>query len=85
MRSAQQIGHVVRFHRKKSGLSQLELARMAGVGKTSVFDIEKAKPSVQLDTLMKVLAILNIKLEPVSPLMPEFNKTTLESKASEGK
>jgi len=48
--------------RKRSGLSQNELAKLAGVGKTVVFDIEKGKATVQLNSLLKVLDILNIKM-----------------------
>lgn len=66
------IGAMVRFHRKKSGLSQAALAELAGVGKTVVFDIEKGKLSVRFDTLLKVLKILNIKVEFQSPLMSLF-------------
>jgi y4mF family transcriptional regulator len=60
---------IVRSHRRLSGLSQAKLARMAGVGKTVVFDIEHGKESVQLDTLKKVLAALNIKLVLQSPIL----------------
>lgn len=42
---------------------------MAGVGKTVVFDIEKGKETVKLDTLRKILKILNIKVQLVSPLL----------------
>lgn len=72
---AKHIGSIVRFHRRAAGLTQAELAKMAGVGKTVVFDVEKGKQSVQLDTLLKILSILNIRLEPASPLMSEFLKT----------
>ncbi len=68
------IGEIVRFHRKRSGLTQQQLAKLAGVGKTAVFDIEKNKPTVQLDTLQKVLSVLNITLRYESPLMQEFEK-----------
>lgn len=39
------------------------------MGKTAVFDIEKAKKSIQLNTLLSILDILNIqmKLEPPFP------------------
>ena len=37
------LGALVKDHRKKAGLTQLELANLAGVGKTTVFDIEKNK------------------------------------------
>jgi y4mF family transcriptional regulator len=60
---------LVRQHRKQSGLSQQELAKYAGVGKTVVYDIEHAKKSIQLNTLLKVLKVLNIHIQLSSPLM----------------
>ncbi|MCK9640209.1 MAG: helix-turn-helix domain-containing protein [Prolixibacteraceae bacterium] len=58
---------VLKKHRKAAGLSQLQLAEMAGVGKTVIFDIEKGKETVQLDTLRKILNALNIKVQLISP------------------
>ena len=65
----QEIGEIIRFHRKKSGLTQEGLAMLAGLGKTVIFDIEKGKLSVRLDTFLKVLNVLNIRLDFQSPLM----------------
>ena len=65
------VGKVVRIHRRRAGLSQHSLADLAGVGKTSVFDIEKGKPTVRLATLMAVLQTLNIGLVLDGPLMAE--------------
>ncbi len=62
------IGTLVKELRKKSGLTQLELATLAGVGKTTVFDIEKNKESVRWNNLLAVLRVLNIKVEFKSPL-----------------
>lgn len=62
------LGTLVKDHRKKAGLTQLELANLAGVGKTTVFDIEKNKETVRWNNLMVVLQILNIKVEFKSPL-----------------
>ncbi len=64
---------VIKKHRKASGLSQLQLAEMAGVGKTVVFDIEKGKETIQLDTLRKILTVLNIKVQLTSPFMNQIN------------
>ena len=72
MFDSKQIGKVVRSHRKKSGLTQKELSQLAGVGKTAVFDIEKGKPSIRFNTLLKVLDTLNIKLELKSPIMSDL-------------
>ena len=63
------LGSVVRLHRKKAGLSQKQLADLAGVGKTVVFDLEKGKETVQMDTVIKILHVLNIQMEFASPLL----------------
>jgi y4mF family transcriptional regulator len=63
------LADVIKMHRKAAKLSQVQLAEMAGVGKTVIFDIEKGKETIQLDTLRKVLKILNIKVQLISPLM----------------
>ena len=62
------LGTLVKDHLKKSELTQLELANLAGVGKTTVFDIEKNKETVRWDNLLAVLQVLNIKVEFKSPL-----------------
>jgi HTH-type transcriptional regulator / antitoxin HipB len=61
------IAKMVHYYRKQSGLSQQELAKLAGVGKTVIFDIEKGKETVQLNTLQKVLTILNIHMTFATP------------------
>lgn len=66
------LSQVIRQHRKFAGLSQLQLAELAGVGKTVVFDLEKGKGTVQLDTLQKILNALNIKIELTSPIMDQI-------------
>ena len=81
--SSNLIGNVVRFHRRRAGLSQHSLADLAGVGKTSVFDIEKGKPTVRLATLMAVLHVLNIDLALDGPLMAECS-TALTDPGKDG-
>jgi HTH-type transcriptional regulator / antitoxin HipB len=73
-----QIAAIVRFHRKTSGLSQAKLAKLAGLGKTVIFDIERGKLSIRLVTLLKVLNVLNIKIEFQSPLMALFKENLNE-------
>ena len=72
-------GQVIRYHRKKSGMTQSELARYAGVGKTVVFDIEHNKSTVRLDTLLKVVSVLNIRIEMHSPLMKSYEEQLREN------
>lgn len=62
-----EIAKTIHYYRKQSGLSQQELARLAGVGKTVIFDIEKGKETVQLNTLLKVLDVLNIRMKFETP------------------
>jgi y4mF family transcriptional regulator len=64
-------GNLVRHHRKMSGLSQAELAKRAGVGKTVIFDIEHGKESVQFDTMKKVLEALSIRINFQAPTLEE--------------
>ena len=69
---AKQVGKMIRFHRKQSGLSQEELAQFAGLGKTVIFDAEKGKLTIRFDTLIKILNVLNIKITFQSQLMDLF-------------
>ncbi|HAT7849599.1 TPA: helix-turn-helix transcriptional regulator [Legionella pneumophila] len=66
------MANLIHYYRKQSGLSQQELARLAGVGKTVIYDIEKGKESVRLNTLLKVLDVLNIQIKFETP----FPQTT---------
>lgn len=72
---SQDIGALIKTHRKAANLSRVDLAEIAGVGKTVIYDIENGKESVRLDTLMKILKVLNIKLLLTSPLMVSENDT----------
>ena len=63
---------IILKHRKAAGLSQLQLAEMAGVGKTVVFDLEKGKETIQLNTLRKIFHVLNIKVKLESSLMSKI-------------
>ncbi len=69
--NVEELGVTVRYYRKQSNLTQQALAMLAGVGKTVVFDIEKGKTTVQLDTILKVLAVLNIQITLTPPFPRE--------------
>ena len=71
----QELGKIVRYHRKRAGLTQPELAMLAGIGKATVFDIEKGKATVQLSSIERVLRALNICIRLESPLMEEYEKS----------
>lgn len=65
---------VILFHRRRSGLTQLQLAELAGVGKNLVYQLEGGKPGVRLENLLKVLGVLNIELDFRSPLRETFRR-----------
>jgi len=63
------LADIIKYHRKKAGLTQKELADLSGLGKTVIFDMEKGKETVQFNSLLKVLKALNIKLKFESRLI----------------
>ncbi len=69
MSELKELATVIRMHRKAAKLTQLQLAELAGVGKTVVFDIEKGKETVKFLTLKKILNVLNIEIQLRSPLL----------------
>jgi HTH-type transcriptional regulator / antitoxin HipB len=74
MNNIQSIAEIIKYHRSKAGLSQKELADIAGVGKTVVFDIEKGKETVQFKSLDNILKALNISISLESPLMDKYKQ-----------
>ena len=78
-----QLGKIITGHRKASGQTQAELARLAGVGKTVVFDIEHGKDSLRFDKLLKILSALNIELELSSPILSEVLTEIKQTKAKQ--
>jgi HTH-type transcriptional regulator / antitoxin HipB len=49
------------------GLTQKELADLAGVGKTVVWNLENQAANTRIGTLDKILTVLNIDIEISSP------------------
>jgi HTH-type transcriptional regulator / antitoxin HipB len=68
------IAQLILFHRKKAGLSRNDLADIAGVGKTVIYDIEHGKGSIQFSSLSKIFDALNIQLDFKSSFMNEFKE-----------
>ncbi len=78
MAQIQELGEIIWMQRKAAGLSRIQLAELAGVGKSVIYDVEKGKESVQLDTLQKILKVLNIKIILTSPLLDNLLNTSNE-------
>jgi len=73
--SAQSLGALVRDERKKQGLTQGDLGKMTGLNQTTLSLIEKGKPSVQLQTILVLLAALGLNLQ----VGPREQQTTLQN------
>jgi y4mF family transcriptional regulator len=60
------LAEAVRAQRKALGLTQVQLADLAGCGPVLVYAIENAKTTVRLDKLVDVLSVLGlqVRVEP---------------------
>jgi len=71
---ANDLAKIILLHRKKSGLSRKELCLLAGIGKTALYDIEHGKTTYQIDTLLRIMNVLNIKLFAEGPFTENKNE-----------
>ncbi len=67
--------NMILYHRKHAKLSRKDLADLAGVGKTVIYDLEKGKQTVKWSSIMPILNALNIGISFNSPLMQEYEKS----------
>jgi|SRR5690606_3390040 len=67
-----ELGRIVRYHRKRAGLSRAALSELSGVGSTVIYELEHGKPTVQFDILQRVLKALNLQLLVDGPLLDEY-------------
>ncbi|RLD31753.1 MAG: transcriptional regulator [Bacteroidetes bacterium] len=59
------LSEFVKTKRKELGLTQKELADKAGVGLRFIRELEKAKPSLQLNKVNQVLMLFGFEVGPV--------------------
>lgn len=64
-RDPRQIGNLVRRARKREGLSQAELGDKAGLRQETISLIETGHPAAKLQTILSVLAALDLELRIV--------------------
>ncbi len=60
-RTPTQIGATIRRSRRRLGLSQQELGDRAGLRQATISSIETGNPATRLDTLLAVLAALDLE------------------------
>lgn len=73
IQSPQQLGDALRTARKQLRLTQPQLALAARVGVRFIVDLEAGKPTVRLETVMRVIESLGGVLA-ISGLPPSSNK-----------
>lgn len=64
-RTPQQIGAVIRRRRKALGWSQTRLGEQAGLRQETVSLIETGNPATRLETILAVLAALDLEFQVV--------------------
>lgn len=67
IRSPADIGMLVRATRADRQMSQLQLARAAGVSRRWLINLEAGKPGAPLDLVLRVLTALNVSLHAGPP------------------
>ena len=56
------LGQIARATRKRLGLTQPQLALAAGVGVRFIVELEAGKPTVRLESVLRVLHALGVQL-----------------------
>lgn len=62
IRTAEDLGRLIREQRKRQALRQTDLAAIIGASHVFVGDVEKGKPSVQLGRVLRLLDELGLEL-----------------------
>jgi HTH-type transcriptional regulator / antitoxin HipB len=65
--NAADIGKAIRQVRTSQGLTQPQLAAACGTGTRFIVDIEKGKPTCELEKTLTVLSMLGIVLDATAP------------------
>ena len=63
IQSPKQLGELVRNSRKQLGLTQSQIALASGVGVRFMVDLEAGKPTLRLESVLKVIDALGGELQ----------------------
>ena len=75
IRSNKDLGEAIRLARKHQNLRQVDVAQKASVRQALVSDLENGATTARLDTVMKVLAALDLDLSIISRRKTGFDPT----------
>jgi HTH-type transcriptional regulator / antitoxin HipB len=62
IRSYDHLGNTIRRVRRLKGLSQADLAKKSGLTQTTISNLERAKSSAEIETLILIFAALNLDM-----------------------
>ncbi|WP_260986285.1 type II toxin-antitoxin system Y4mF family antitoxin [Bordetella genomosp. 13] len=62
MHSVDDIGRLIQATRKAQGMTQLDVAGLAGLGNRFIVELEQGKPTVQTQKVLDVLALLGLEV-----------------------
>ncbi len=63
VRNPKELGHLVRDHRSKRGLTQAELAAQVGASRKWIIDLEAGKRTTDLSLVLRTLNVLGVELD----------------------
>ena len=70
------IGQQIKLHRKRNGWSQVELAKILGVGKSTIANYEKGYRSPRQNTIFQLADVFNISVDDLFPAINVETPTT---------
>ena len=62
LKTSQDIGQLIKETRQSQGLTQEQLAGLAGTGRRFIIDLEAGKETCHLGKTLKILAMLGLEL-----------------------
>ncbi|QTF91754.1 helix-turn-helix transcriptional regulator [Halomonas sp. BM-2019] len=62
IRHSEDLGKLVRQQRTEQGLLQIDLAGLAGTGNRFIVDLERGKPTLQLQKVLDVLDLMGLEV-----------------------
>lgn len=62
IRQSEDLGKLVRQLRTEQGLLQIDLAGLAGTGNRFIVDLERGKPTLQLQKVLDVLDLIGLEV-----------------------
>lgn len=63
VRNPKELGHLVREHRSKRGITQAQLAAEVGASRKWIIDLEAGKRTTDLSLVLRTLNVLGVELD----------------------